>query len=101
MDAKYFCDTMQSELTGVKARIYAMVRELERMPAEEQEKRSAEITEMNTMIDDLTVRIDKLKSECPADWSAEKSEIETTRKQLLEKVDLWDAEHIAGGYVGG
>ena len=101
MDAKYFCDTMQSELTGVKARIYSMVREMERMPAEEQEKRSSEIKEMNMMIDDLTTRIDKLKTECPADWNADKSEIEATRKQLLEKVDLWDAEHIAGGYVGG
>ena len=101
MDATYFCDTMQSELTGIKARIYAMLREMERMPAEEQERRSAEINEMNAMIDDLTVKIDKLKSVCPADWSAEKSDIEATRKQLVEKIDLWDAEHIAGGYVGG
>ncbi|MDO8736621.1 MAG: hypothetical protein Q7K29_06000 [Thermoleophilia bacterium] len=101
MDANYFCDTMQSELTGIKARIYTMVREMERMPAEEQEKRSAEIGEMNMMIDDLTAKIDKLKSTCPADWSVERSDIETTKKQLVEKIDLWDAEHIAGGYVGG
>jgi len=92
---------MQSELTSVRTRIDAMVSEIGQMPAAEQEARSAQVAEMKSMADDLTARIDRLKVECPADWSAEKAEIDTNRRKLQEKVDLWDAAHIAGGYVGG
>ena len=45
--------------------------------------------------------IDSLKKECPADWDAQKKEIETKKAALLAKINWWDQEHIAGGWVGG
>lgn len=99
--AKYFCDAMNSELTGLKARIYNIVREMDRMPEDTRETMSAGLTEMHQLVDDLKARIDELGQECPVDWSAQKQEIESIKSTLTEKINLWDAEHIAGGYVGG
>ncbi|MHB0914344.1 MAG: hypothetical protein ACYC5A_06165 [Thermoleophilia bacterium] len=101
MDAKYFCDTMNSELTSLKARIYNIVREMDRMPEDTRAGLGAQITEMHGMVDDLKAKIDALGHECPADWSAQKQDIESIKATLTEKIDIWDAEHIAGGYVGG
>jgi hypothetical protein len=40
-------------------------------------------------------------TECPADWSKAKMEIEELKEQLTEKINWWDKTHIAGGYLGG
>ena len=50
---------------------------------------------------ELSSQIDALKNQCPVDWSAEKSDIEKQREALLSKINWWDEQHIAGGYVGG
>lgn len=38
LDAKYYCDSMYSELTGLKAHIYNIVRQMD-MASEEERKR--------------------------------------------------------------
>ncbi|MFP3868655.1 MAG: hypothetical protein ACLFUU_10945 [Desulfobacteraceae bacterium] len=101
MDAKYYCDGMQSELTFLKARVYDIMRAIEKMPAATRNKLSGQYSELHGLIDHLTDRIDQLKKECPMDWSDAKAEIETTKQKLLDKINYWDSEHIAGGYVGG
>lgn len=102
MDAKYFCDTMNTELTSLKARVNNMViRETDRMPEATRAGLGAQITEMHGMVDDIKAMIDDLGHECPADWSAQKQDIESLNATLTQKIDIWDAEHIAGGYVGG
>ncbi len=98
-DPKNFCDSMQSELTGLKARAFDIVRQIEKMP--EKERFSSEFTEVVALVDDLNVTIDHLKSACPTDWSSEKREIEKKRNELMSKINWWDEEHIPGGYVGG
>lgn len=101
MDAKYYCDAMYSELTGLKARIYNIVREMDRMPEDARAQAATQLSEMHELMDTLKSKIDDLGRECPADWSSDKSEIDSIKSSITEKIDLWDAEHIAGGYVGG
>jgi hypothetical protein len=38
----------------------------------------------------------KLEKACPLDWSKEKKEIEARKTELIEKIDIWDSEHLAG-----
>ena len=101
MDAKYFCESMNSELTGLKARLYSIIREIEQKPEDARGAMRSQLAEMNQMVDELKTKIDDLNTQCPADWSSEKQEIETLKTNLTERINLWDAEHIAGGYVGG
>jgi alkyl hydroperoxide reductase subunit AhpC len=39
---------------------------------------------------------DKLARACPIDWRKEKEAIEATKTELVEKIDIWDSEHLAG-----
>jgi hypothetical protein len=101
MDTKDYCDSMYAELTGMKARVYDILRVIERMPREEQAKIRPQTDELNILVGDLSRRIDRLMTECPADWSKAKMEIEELKEHLVEKINWWDATHIAGGYLGG
>ncbi len=100
-DAKYYCETMYSELTGLKARIYEIYRALDGMPKETKDQLIPRTTELHVLMENLSEKIDRLKRECPVDWSAQKSAIEAAKQKLVEKINWWDAEHIAGGYLGG
>ena len=101
MDPKYYCHTTYSELTGLKARLYDILKALNNKPKDVRTKLMDQAKELHTLVDDLTHKIDQLKVQCPADWSPHKKEIEAKKKALVEKINFWDAEHIAGGYVGG
>jgi hypothetical protein len=101
MDAKYYCDVMQSELTGMKARIYNIIAAVDKMPDGKKSELGPELSEMHSLVADLSGKIDSLKNECPVDWDSEKSEINQKKAALLAKIQWWDEEHIAGGYVGG
>ncbi len=99
MDPNYYCDTVQSELAGLKARAYDTIRQLEKMP--NKDKLAPQFQEVHALVDDLNVTIGKLRSECPVDFSSQKSDIEKKKTALLAKMEKWDQDHIAGGYVGG
>lgn len=101
MDIKDYCDSMYAELTGMKGRLYDILRVIDRMPTEARAKIRPQTEELHILIGDLSRKIDRLMKECPADWSKAKMEIEAMREQLLEKINWWDAQHIAGGYLGG
>ncbi len=101
MDLKYYCESMYAELTGMKARIYDILRVIDQMPRETQAKIRLQTRELDFLVGDLSRRIDRLMTECPADWSKAKREIEDLKEQLKEKINWWDKTHIAGGYLGG
>jgi hypothetical protein len=101
MDAKYFCTTMQSELTGIKARVYDIIHSVEKMPQENKDALTPKIPELYTLVEGLSKKLDELNTLCPADWSAQKKEIEEKKEGLVEKINYWDAEHIAAGFLGG
>ena len=101
MEITTYCDSMYTELTGMKAKVYDILEVIERMPQEERAKIRAQTEELQFLVGDLSRKIDRLMQECPADWSKDKMEIEELKEQLAEKIDWWDASHIAGGYLGG
>ncbi|MBE0429422.1 MAG: hypothetical protein IBX61_06075 [Thermoleophilia bacterium] len=101
VDAKYYCETMNTELTAMKARIYHIVREMDRMQESERVKLGPQISDLFGLVDHLQAKIDELNQQCPPDWKAQKEEIDKMKHEISGQINLWDAEHIAGGYVGG
>ena len=101
MDAKYFCTTVQSELVGLKSRVYDIISTVDSMPGEKKSELQGKIPELHKMVADLSRMVDELKVACPADFSSEKGAIEAKKNELVEKIDFWDSTNIPGGYVGG
>jgi len=99
MDAKYYCGTVNTELTALKARAYDIIRHLDKSP--KKDELSPQLTELHALVDDLSVTVDKLNTSCPTDFNSEKSDIEKKKAALHAKINWWDQEHFPGGYAGG
>ena len=85
MDVRDYCRMLETELIGWKARLYDTIRKLEELPEGERQKFSAEIKEFNKIIKDLEDRIEKLRVECPSEWSPDKKFIEERINEMKAK----------------
>ena len=96
MDVHSFCGMMQTEIIALKARLYDMMRAVEKMKGKRKKADAAQLKELHALIDHLSELNTKLENACPIDWSKEKMDIEATKTEVTEKIDMWDSEHIAG-----
>jgi hypothetical protein len=96
MDVDSFCGMMQSEITSLKARVYDIMRSVEKIKDKKKKKKAAELTDLHALLEHLSEMNNKLAKECPLDWSQEKKAIEAKKTELIEKIDIWDSEHLAG-----
>ena len=90
MDVRDYCSGIQYELTGWKAKIYDVVRKLDKMPTGDKQKVIPQVNDLHIILEDLTERIEYLKRECPTDWASEKAEVEKKIDQLKSKWEkIW------------
>ena len=102
MDIKDYCDSTYSELTGMKARLYDILAVIDQMPRETQAKIRPQTHELHILVGDLSRRIDRLMTECPADWSKAKMEIEELKGATQRKRSTGGMPRTSGeGYLGG
>ncbi len=96
MDVKDYCRALETELIGWKARLYDSIRKLEELPEEEKQKFSEEIKSFNKIIKDLEDRIERLRVECPSEWSPDKKFIEERINEMKSK---WESfwQQLPGG----
>lgn len=95
MDVNTFCGAMQTEINSLKARVYDIMRAVEKIKDKKKVK-SVQLTELHALIEHLSAMNDKLARACPIDWRKEKEAIEAKKSELIEKIDIWDSEHLAG-----
>jgi len=96
MDVNSFCGMMQAEITSLKARVYDIMQAVEKIEDKKKKTLAPQIEDLHALIEHLSEMNNKLEKACPLDWSREKKEIEAKKAELLEKIDIWDSEHIAG-----
>jgi DNA anti-recombination protein RmuC len=96
MDVNIFCGSMQTEINSLKARVYDIMQEVEKTKGKVKKNQSSQLKELYALIEHLTEMNNKLSRACPLDWSAEKKAIEAKKSELVEKIDIWDSEHLAG-----
>ena len=88
MDVKSYCDSLAIELTGWKAKVYDIVRKLDKMESGDKEKVVPEVNELHMIIEELDDRVDRLRKECPVQWEPERIELEGRTTQLK---DVWES----------
>jgi predicted nuclease with TOPRIM domain len=82
MDVNTYCDSLAIELTGWKAKVYDIVRKLDKMSSGDKAKVVPEVNELHMIIEELDDRIERLKKECPVEWEPERIELERKTSQL-------------------
>ena len=87
MDVMDYCSALQQDLTVWKAKIYDIIKALDKMPSKEQEEAASSVRDLHNVVDNIDGRIKKLQTECPADWGPEKIEIEKRFNELKTMCD--------------
>lgn len=88
MEVINYCNALQQDLTVWKAKIYDIIRALDKMPAKEKGKATSSVQDLHNVVDNIDSRIKKLERECPIDWGPEKIELEKRFKELQSKCEI-------------
>jgi hypothetical protein len=76
MDVQDYCKGMETELTAWKAKLYDVMRKVDRLGTAEKEKVLPNVEDLHMLLEEMSDRVVKLKTECPSDWSPIKKEID-------------------------
>jgi hypothetical protein len=93
MDIEAYCDSLDTQLTAWKAKIYDVMRIVERLPAADKETAFPSIRNLNTIVDEIDDQLEQLRHACPPDWSPNRrtidekmADLHATLKQLSKNV---------------
>ena len=100
MDLQSYCDNVQIELMAWKARVYDVVRKMDKLSTGERGKTVPMIRDLYNLVDELGDRVGQLEKECPTAWDPHKKEIEGVMSKLR---DNWKAAwgSVSQGNIGG
>jgi predicted nuclease with TOPRIM domain len=76
MDVQDYCKGMETEMTAWKAKLYDVMRKIDKLGTAERKKMLPNIEDLHMLLEEMTDRVQNLKTECPSDWSPVKKEIE-------------------------
>jgi predicted nuclease with TOPRIM domain len=100
MDVKTYCDGAMVELVGWKAKVYDVVRKMDKMSSGDKEKVVPLVRDLHIIIEEMGDRLGKLSRECPTQWAPERSELEGKMTHLKKKwEEVW--ENVSPAEVGG
>jgi hypothetical protein len=75
-DVHSYCDATVAELGLWKAKVYDVLRRMDKASSGDKAKLLDQVNDLHIVIDELEARIGKLRSECPADWKADQSDVD-------------------------
>jgi hypothetical protein len=76
MDVMDYCKGMETEMTAWKAKLYDVMRKIDKLGSADKEKILPNVEDLHMLLEEMTDRVEKLKTECPSDWSPAKGEID-------------------------
>lgn len=85
MEVKDYCKNVEMELTAWKAKIYEVIRKIDKMPTRDKEKMFDHIEGFHMIMTELDDRVDQLRTECPSEWSPQQEEIKVKIQELNDK----------------
>ncbi len=100
MELQDYCRNVQIELAGWKAKVYEVMRKLDKMSSGDKENILGQVNDLHIIVEELDDRISQLEKECPTEWHPAREEIQNKLQALGYKwEEAW--EHAVGGNVGG
>jgi hypothetical protein len=93
MDVNAYCDTLEQQLSGWKAKLYDVIRIVDQLSGENKETVYPSIRGLHTIVDEIDSELEQLRTACPADWSpnrqnldAKMAELQRTLKDLSKDI---------------
>lgn len=100
MDVKDYCKNVDMELTAWKAKLYNVIRQMDRLPTGDKQRMYEKVNGLHILMTELDDRLDQLRTACPTEWSPEREEIKGKIADLGDKYE--EAESALFDYdIGG
>jgi predicted nuclease with TOPRIM domain len=87
MNVQDFCKGMEAEMTAWKAKLYDVMRKVDKLGSAEKEKVLPNIEDLHMFLEEMSDRVETLKTECPSDWSPVKKDIEEGTTDMRGKYE--------------
>lgn len=87
MEVKDYCRSVEVELHGWKAKMYDMVRKVDKLRGSEKEKIASQVQELHEHISEMERIIDQLQTECPVEFGPQKKQIEESTEGMKKKYE--------------
>ncbi|MGD2270161.1 MAG: hypothetical protein PVI06_07155 [Desulfobacterales bacterium] len=87
MEVKDYCRSIEVELIGWKAKMYDMVRKIDRLRGSDKDSMQAKVEELHENVSDMQQIIDQLRTECPLEYGDQRKEIDSASSNLKSKYD--------------
>ena len=87
MDVQDYCKGLEMEMTAWKAKLYDVMRKVDKLGSAEKEKVLPNIEDLHIFLEEMSDRVNTLKTECPSDWSPIKKEIEDSSVNMRGKYE--------------
>ena len=98
MDVSAYCDTLERQLSGWKAKLYNVIRIVDRLSDENKETASPSIRGLYAIVDEFDSEVEQLRTACPADWSPNRQNIDTRLAELQQTLKNL-SEEIGGPLI--
>ena len=87
MEVKDYCRSIEVELHGWKAKMYDMVRKVDKLRCSEKEQVASKIEDLHNHITKMDRIIEQLQTESPVDFSPQKKQIEKSSDDMKKKYE--------------
>ena len=95
MDVTNYCDTLGDQLVEWKAKIYDVIKIVDKLPAGEKEAVFPSIRSLHSIVEDIDRELGQLKIACPADWLPNRNRLDGKMSEL--RITLKDLSESVGG----
>ena len=86
MDVSAYCDTLEKQLSDWKAKLYDVIRIVDRLPEKEKETVFSSIRGLNAIVDQIDTEVEQLRTACPADWSPNRQNLDSKMAELQQSL---------------
>ena len=87
MEVKDYCRSIEVELYGWKAKMYDMVRKVDKLRGSEKQKITSQVDELHQHISDMERIIEQLQTECPVEFGPQKKQLEESSEGMKKKYE--------------
>ena len=87
MEVKDYCKAIDVELYSWKAKMYDMVRKVDKLRGSGKERVASQVEELHQHISDMERIIEQLQTECPVEFGPQKKQIEESTQGMKEKYE--------------
>ncbi len=87
MEVKDYCRSIEVELYGWKAKMYDMVRKVDKLRGSEKEKIASQVEELHKHISEMEQIIEHLQTECPVEFGPQKKQIDKSTEGIKKKYE--------------